>query len=492
MKTGFLSAFFVSVALLIGPVAFAQSSPGLVTGQVPSADQWNSYFSSKQDYYSVNGITQSNGSGVQSAVTIGDGLSYAGGTLALDNTQIPLLNQNNTFTGYLMSAGIGANCTLASDERACVYSGQLSSPVNGGQALVVVQYDNGIINNLNHYGASIFEDYVPTSNPISPIDLSPDGVLGTIWFDGHNFCLGSSPCSNNYNITELTGVFGQGYAWPFSTGLGYTVDTMAGVVGASQLGNGGTMGEGTVNNMISLSADLHDDIYSGDPTTKGTIKDAIGLQITEGPCANSSYTGAGSCTDYGILFDTYYDDPTHSRNVSAPTGGSIASVGTMPITVRTGIAGLLGTGTLSATFTTGGDSFLASTSGTTPSTGNMGNTLTSTWSAVTLPNATVTNVGSLALSPGNWLLMMNIGFVPGTGSLTGITCQFGRTSGSSASTLGLGQIQASFGTNNQNISCGPIPFSTTTSTTLYANADTAFTGGTGPVVQGSFYAIRMP
>ena len=39
----------VSTFLWVG-AAFAQSSPGLYYGQVPTADQWNSYFASKLDY----------------------------------------------------------------------------------------------------------------------------------------------------------------------------------------------------------------------------------------------------------------------------------------------------------------------------------------------------------------------------------------------------------------------------------------------------------
>ena len=39
------------VALVAAGPAFAQTSPGLSTGQVPTATQWNSYFAAKQDYF---------------------------------------------------------------------------------------------------------------------------------------------------------------------------------------------------------------------------------------------------------------------------------------------------------------------------------------------------------------------------------------------------------------------------------------------------------
>jgi hypothetical protein len=44
-----LRSLFVVVALIFPALAFAQSSPGLVTRQVPTAAQWNSYFAAKQD-----------------------------------------------------------------------------------------------------------------------------------------------------------------------------------------------------------------------------------------------------------------------------------------------------------------------------------------------------------------------------------------------------------------------------------------------------------
>jgi hypothetical protein len=44
-----IRSLLVAAALLFPALAFAQSSPGLVTGQVPTAAQWNSYFAAKQD-----------------------------------------------------------------------------------------------------------------------------------------------------------------------------------------------------------------------------------------------------------------------------------------------------------------------------------------------------------------------------------------------------------------------------------------------------------
>lgn len=45
-----LRVIFAALLLAAPTAALAQSSPGLVYGQVPTAAQWNSYFASKVDY----------------------------------------------------------------------------------------------------------------------------------------------------------------------------------------------------------------------------------------------------------------------------------------------------------------------------------------------------------------------------------------------------------------------------------------------------------
>ena len=82
--------------------AYAQSSPGLVYGQVPTAAQWNSYFSSKMDY-SAGGIPIASGgtgattaSGARTNLGIGTSAIYPVGT---SGVAIPLLSTANTWAG---------------------------------------------------------------------------------------------------------------------------------------------------------------------------------------------------------------------------------------------------------------------------------------------------------------------------------------------------------------------------------------------------------
>jgi len=50
MIRNFLASAVAFLALAFAPLALAQSSPGFVAGQVPTASQWNSYFAGKQNY----------------------------------------------------------------------------------------------------------------------------------------------------------------------------------------------------------------------------------------------------------------------------------------------------------------------------------------------------------------------------------------------------------------------------------------------------------
>lgn len=50
MKKIALLAFLAGLYLCASLAAFAQSTPNLINGQVPTAAQWNSYFAAKQDY----------------------------------------------------------------------------------------------------------------------------------------------------------------------------------------------------------------------------------------------------------------------------------------------------------------------------------------------------------------------------------------------------------------------------------------------------------
>jgi len=100
-------------ALLAAPlIATAQTSPGLVFGQVPSPSQWNSYFSSKMDY-SAGGIPIISGgtgattaTGARTNLGIGTSAVYPIGT---SGVAVPLLSTANTWSLNQVFATINGN-----------------------------------------------------------------------------------------------------------------------------------------------------------------------------------------------------------------------------------------------------------------------------------------------------------------------------------------------------------------------------------------------
>lgn len=106
------------IVLLLPQLCFAQSSPGFVYGAVPSASQWNSYFSSKMDY-SAGGIPITSGgtgattvTGARTNLGIGTAAIYPIGT---SGVAVPLLSTANTWTlGQTMPTINGVTITPTS------------------------------------------------------------------------------------------------------------------------------------------------------------------------------------------------------------------------------------------------------------------------------------------------------------------------------------------------------------------------------------------
>ncbi len=93
---------FLALALWLGTeLVVAQSNPGLVFGQVPTAAQWNSYFAAKMDY-AIGGIPVASGgtgattaSGARTNLGLGTSATFPTGT---SGATIPLLNTANTWS----------------------------------------------------------------------------------------------------------------------------------------------------------------------------------------------------------------------------------------------------------------------------------------------------------------------------------------------------------------------------------------------------------
>lgn len=368
----------------------------------------------------------------------------ANGTFSFNGT-FGLVGNFNSSGAVTAAGGFGGNCTPTSSVPNCLFQGIYSSPSStGGSALQVFHFDSSN-NTAAHYGINAFVDFMPTAQPSTLQFLDPDAVLGNAWADPTvSFCVaGGSPCSSNWNIAAVQGVFGQGFAWPNGSGSGLTLGWMSGVVGAAQLGDGAATGEGTVRNLAALVADATDNIYEGDGTTKGTIKFIEGLDVMEDPCSNGKPVGASTPSGcFGILFDTYFDDELHTRTgLNSAMDGDIAvlahpltlkayngnhfSVTTYTAALRTTGALALDCGTVCNT--------LGATGGANAPSGYVGEYISSTLpagSAVPATTGTPLNVTSISLSAGDWDVTGTLIFTGGTGAIS--TDTVGWTSTTSA------------------------------------------------------------
>lgn len=116
-------ALAVALACGMSPAAFAQSSPGLFTGQVPTAAQWNSYFAAKQNYpvplftSGSQGSVPASGGGTANYLRADGtwatppGGGGGGGTPGGDNTQLQW-NNNGVFGGITGATTDGTSVTF--------------------------------------------------------------------------------------------------------------------------------------------------------------------------------------------------------------------------------------------------------------------------------------------------------------------------------------------------------------------------------------------
>lgn len=184
---------------------------------------------------------------------------------------------------------------------------------------------------VNAYGLFIGYNFQPTVAPTAA-DVTPEAGLFDAWYNGPTWTAGAGKAA------WITGATGQTYVWPSITGAGRTLSYAIGLLGASQLGFGAGTGEGTLTWATAIYADLEDSDYGGDPTTKGTMTNVVGVYISPAPCSNTAALGRGcgatTPTEYGILFAPDPQGLT-STALLPPNGGSIAAWINEDITVKT-------------------------------------------------------------------------------------------------------------------------------------------------------------
>ncbi len=131
-------SLIIALLLLFSNLAFAQTSSNFVTGQVPSAAQWNNLFSSKQDYSALGHVTSSgtfttNLTGLSQAFNT---LQNATGTVSgATNLNLLLINSDainagtNFVNGVAIVDGIGGP-TVQGGRQVLQVLGSLNAATN--------------------------------------------------------------------------------------------------------------------------------------------------------------------------------------------------------------------------------------------------------------------------------------------------------------------------------------------------------------------------
>src|SRR5882724_1980050 len=180
----------VSLLILLDLVAaaFAQSSPNLTTGQVPTAAQWNSYFSSKMDLtggvvaptnnspWTTPPNTQEGNFGIpkQSGNPVWSGTGHiTGTTFTVDSTISGSLTAGMTIFGNKILPGtvlLSGGPTVWTIPASFAYGTITTEPMNGEGVYSCAgpTCNSGVTNNA-------FLTSLTTARPLGTLSQSPDG-----------------------------------------------------------------------------------------------------------------------------------------------------------------------------------------------------------------------------------------------------------------------------------------------------------------------------
>ncbi len=244
MKKLFLG---VIINITLCGLAFGQSSPGLIYGQVPTAGQWNSYFAAKQD---VLGFTP---------------LNINGGIMT---GKLITAGSNTTQAGFNLPAG-SAPTTPVNGDLWTTTSG-LFAQINGGTV-----------------GPYIASGSIPAGGTNGQIQYNNSGVLAGFTLGGD--CTFSNP---NITCTKVNGV-----SFPSSGtsgGIPYYSSTSAISSSAALTANQIVIGGGPAVAPTTFSCPTGTTIiHGGTPPTCGQL---VNGDITTNTIANASLAQAGAAT----------------------------------------------------------------------------------------------------------------------------------------------------------------------------------------------------
>jgi hypothetical protein len=367
--------FALMVLMCANNLALAQSSPGLAFGEVPTAAQWNSYFSQKQDYL---GYVP---------------LSTLGGTML---GKLNLVASGSTAAGLNCGAGSAPSSPVNGDVW-CTSSGMFAQ-INGS---TVGPFGTGVVGTLAVTSGGTGQTTFTANAPI----------IG----NGTSALAQGTRSGSTTAFVTTTGTLTSGHCVSID-GSGNMVDAGG---ACTTGGGGGTVSSSTIGQIA---------VYTGSTTVTGIAACNNGYYGTNGSgivsCTTSvNTTLSGTITALGTVTSGIW-----GGTVISPTyGGTGSNNGSSQITIA-GNVSFSGAFAFAATLT-------ASTSPTFPSGTYTLATQTGTSGGIPYYSSSTTQGTSSALASGFPVLGGGAGTPPTTSgvSLSGNTKEFVTTTGSQTS-----------------------------------------------------------
>ena len=437
--------FFVGI-VLAGP-AFAQTSPNLSYGQVPTAGQWNSYFAGKQDYLGAAPC-------IVSGCTMGGPLLTAAATTAAAGFNIPPgtapTSPNN---GDLWATSSGLFVQVAGITIGpLIGTGQL--PLGTNISLGIVQCDGSTIT-CSSGGVITAVGAVATSIGVGSTNITSGTTNGVLYDNGG--VLGNLATANNAVLgTNGSGVPSMSTTLPSglaATNIVLTTPTLGVASGISLALGGASIGGNAlaVTGTVLLNTPLN--LASGGTAASLTASNGgivystssafavLSGTVTAGECLLSGSSSApswGACTGSAAVASV--GNPVSDTTLTIAGTGSGPYTGTVTLAINlansntwTGAATFSDGLTVSSSFTatglvtaadlatkTGSGSSVVLATSPTIASPTITGTFTATGLVTTADLATVTGSGSVVLSSSAALSSPTITNLTVSSSIAGI------------------------------------------------------------------------